>query len=66
MPQLKRLIPVNFWPMNAEKVTTIVKEIIFSQYYSKDTLYVYFDMSIKPGYSTMSVECSYVIEGRFN
>jgi hypothetical protein len=59
----KRVTPVKFWPRNAEKVPSIVKELIFSQYYSKDTLYVYCDMSMKPGYSTMSVACSYIKEG---
>jgi hypothetical protein len=59
----KRVTPVNFWPRNAEKVPSIVKELIFSQYYSKDTMYVYCDMSMKPGFSTMSVACSYVKEG---
>ncbi|MGI8386608.1 hypothetical protein [Robertmurraya sp. P23] len=59
----KRVTPVNFWIKYKEKVPENIKGLIYDQYYSKETMYVYCDMSMKPGYTTMAISCSYIKEG---
>ncbi|MFT9494594.1 MULTISPECIES: hypothetical protein [Bacillota] len=49
-----------FWPKNEDKVPSEIKEMIFQQYYSRDTLFIYCDMSMKHNYPTMAVACSYI------
>ncbi len=59
----KRVGPVTFWPNYEDEVPGILKEFIYSQYYSKDTLYVYCEMSMRHDHTTMAVACSYVKDG---
>ncbi|WP_349409378.1 hypothetical protein [Pseudalkalibacillus sp. SCS-8] len=57
---LKRMKKPDFWPKYGAKVPSKIKEQIYQQYYSRDTLYVYCDMSMLAGNSSMAVACSYV------
>ncbi|WP_442598114.1 hypothetical protein [Neobacillus sp. D3-1R] len=56
----KRLIKTNFWEGYEEKVPKELKEMIFEQYLSNDTLFIYCDASGKLHCQEMSVACSYV------
>jgi ribonuclease HI len=52
----------NFWgrEINKNKVSMELKEYVYNQYFSRDTLWVYCDMSMNLKGGGMSVACSYV------
>lgn len=53
----------NFWGKHENNVSSEVKNEIYHQYYSTDTLYVYCDASLKMGSGEMSAACSYICNG---
>lgn len=58
--RLKGVSRVDFWKGYEEVVPAEVKQLVYQQYYSTDTLHVYCDTSTQTGRSTMAVACSYV------
>lgn len=50
----------NFWGKYEEKIPIEVKEMVFDQYYSQDTLFVYCDSSSSKVNNDMAVACTYV------
>lgn len=59
----KRAGQLNFWGKYHEKVPVEQKEWIYTQYFSKENLNVYTDMSMRQDNGLMAVACSYVKEG---
>ncbi|MED1674220.1 hypothetical protein [Pallidibacillus thermolactis] len=53
----------NFWGKYMKKVPENVKQIIYNQYYSIDTLYIYCDCSMSIEKSKMSIATSYIQNG---
>ncbi|MQR94192.1 hypothetical protein [Fictibacillus phosphorivorans] len=52
-----------FWAKHEKNVPEKLKEMIYHQYFSRDILYIYCDMSMIVNYSTMTIACSYVSNG---
>ncbi|MFK5709195.1 hypothetical protein [Lysinibacillus boronitolerans] len=50
----------NFWGKYENKIPIEVKEMVFDQYYSQDTLFVYCDSSSSKINNDMAVACTYV------
>ncbi|MFZ0579491.1 MAG: hypothetical protein WAM41_18480, partial [Psychrobacillus psychrotolerans] len=53
----------NFWGKYEKTTPQNIKEIIYNQYYSLDTLYVYCDCSMQLENNIMSIACSYIQNG---
>lgn len=53
----------NFWGKYEKTIPQNSKEMIYNQYYSLDTLYVYCDCSMQLENNIMSIACSYIRNG---
>ncbi|MDS9470901.1 hypothetical protein [Sporosarcina pasteurii] len=53
----------NFWGRSSIKLTQEFKDMIYSQYNSQETLYIYCDCSMNGKGNMMSIACSYVQKG---
>lgn len=53
----------NFWGNYRDELPKEFKEVIYHQYYSHDTCYVYCDCSMPAESNIMSIACSYVQNG---
>ena len=53
----------NFWGKYEKTIPQNIKEIIYNQYYSPHTLYVYCDCSMHREENIMSIACSYIQNG---
>lgn len=53
----------NFWGRARRKLTHDFKDMIYNQYYSQETLYIYCDCSMNGNGTMMSIACSYVQRG---
>lgn len=59
----KRVKRENFWGKYEGNIPIELKEMVFEQYYSQDTLFVYCDSSCSKVGSDMAIACTYVING---
>lgn len=53
----------NFWGRAKSKLSQDFKDMIYSQYYSQETLYIYCDCSMNENGNRMSIACSFVQRG---
>ncbi|USK60387.1 hypothetical protein [Peribacillus asahii] len=53
----------NFWGKYEKDVPLCVKEMVYSQYLSNDTLFVYCDSSAMKEQKNMAIACAYVWNG---
>lgn len=60
---IKRVSKPKFWRKGEEKVPSELKEMVYEQYYSRDTLYVYCDSSCSKVNGEMAVACTYLHNG---
>lgn len=60
---VKRINKPNFWRKGEEKVPLEIKEMVYEQYYSRDTLYIYCDSSCNKVSGEMAVACTYLRNG---
>lgn len=61
--EAKKVRRVNFWGKYEKIIPIELKEMVFDQYYSRDTLYIYCDSSCSKVNSDMAVACTYVKNG---
>ncbi|WP_188453366.1 hypothetical protein [Virgibacillus oceani] len=54
---------LNFWGEHEKNIPKEIKNEVYKQYFSNDTLYVYCDASLKMGIGEMSAACSYICNG---
>lgn len=57
---VKRISKPKFWRKGEENVPSELKEMIYEQYYSRDTLFVYCDSSSNKVSHDMAVACTYL------
>lgn len=60
---IKRVSKPKFWRKGEEKVPLDLKAMVYEQYYSRDTLYIYCDSSCSKVSSGMAVACTYLRDG---
>lgn len=53
----------NFWGVYEERIPERIKELIYHQYYSMETLYIYCDCSMQAEKNLLSIASSYVQNG---
>lgn len=59
----KRVSQPIFWGDHEEGISEELKEKVYAEYLSLDTLYIYCDSSANPNVREMSVACSYIQNG---
>ncbi|MGY3717522.1 hypothetical protein ACWE42_18590 [Sutcliffiella cohnii] len=60
---VKRVSKPNFWGEREDKIPLDLKEMVYDQYYSRNTLYVYCDSSCSKVSREMAVACTYLRNG---